>query len=661
MEVSKYRPEIDGLRAFAVVAVIINHFNRDLLPSGHLGVDIFFVISGYVITSSLAARTSASFGSFIGGFYERRIKRIIPALVFFVLVNSFLIALFNEFPERDLTIGIRSLMGISNITLYRGSWDYFSISNEFNPFMQTWSLGVEEQFYFIFPFLIWFSGFGKKTQNGSRNLLKIILGLSIISCFSFCYFYKFNQPAAYFLMQNRFWEMASGCITYLILEKRGSLLNTRKRKLASIFIILSIALTFTFPLHYAIFSTLLIIVLTNLLILLLDSSSCTYAILTNKYILRIGLLSYSLYLWHWGILAISRWTVGIHWWTVPIQIILIIVISNYSYRFIETPFRKASWGRTSLRTIIYGIVSLILSISSIITFQRIGTKYVVLQSKNTELLTPWWSDRDGNYIEKCHLQKEFKDEYLKSCLTSQGGRKNRLFLIGDSHARNYLGALRNLLSSHEVKYLTMGNRCGFYPLDLIEDKVEEKVFCSKYVRNIKNYLAKEANEGDIVFIGQSLSFHDYDMKASEKYFSFIRNFSLGLAEQKVAVVLLDGTAPPPAPYALMCYKEPWRPFPSLKVCSSGRDEVLNRYKKFDDLAKASSKKTINMFYSPLRDGLCEKDICSQFTSNGTQVWHDSGHITDSASRELSPILKQRLIENGFNDYFADKGLKLEYR
>lgn len=90
---SKYRPEIDGLRAFAVVAVIINHFNKDLLPSGYLGVDIFFVISGYVITSSLAGRKSKNFLDFVTGFYERRIKRLVPALVVFVLITSVLISL----------------------------------------------------------------------------------------------------------------------------------------------------------------------------------------------------------------------------------------------------------------------------------------------------------------------------------------------------------------------------------------------------------------------------------------------------------------------------------------------------------------------------------------------------------------------------------------
>ena len=155
---TSYRPEIDGLRAFAVIAVIINHFNKELLPSGYLGVDIFFVISGFVITSSLYQRTAQTFSEFLSGFYERRVKRLVPALVFFVLVMSLLICLFNPDPDLSLKTGLASLFGVSNFYLLKQSTDYFSSSTELNVFTHTWSLGVEEQFYLLFPLLAWCSG-----------------------------------------------------------------------------------------------------------------------------------------------------------------------------------------------------------------------------------------------------------------------------------------------------------------------------------------------------------------------------------------------------------------------------------------------------------------------------------------------------------------------
>ena len=153
---SRYRPEIDGLRAFAVIAVIINHFNKHILPGGYLGVDIFFVISGYVITSSLFGRTSNDFKDFISGFYERRIKRLVPALSVFVLTTSIAICLFNPWSGLSLQTGIMSLFGLSNLYLFANSTDYFALSADLNVFTHTWSLGVEEQFYILFPFFVWF-------------------------------------------------------------------------------------------------------------------------------------------------------------------------------------------------------------------------------------------------------------------------------------------------------------------------------------------------------------------------------------------------------------------------------------------------------------------------------------------------------------------------
>ena len=111
--VNRYRPEIDGLRAFAVVSVIINHLNKDILPGGYLGVDIFFVISGYVITSSLSGRSSTGFRDFIGGFYARRISRLVPALLAFVLIASTVICFFNPEPQDSLQTGFAALFGFS--------------------------------------------------------------------------------------------------------------------------------------------------------------------------------------------------------------------------------------------------------------------------------------------------------------------------------------------------------------------------------------------------------------------------------------------------------------------------------------------------------------------------------------------------------------------
>jgi peptidoglycan/LPS O-acetylase OafA/YrhL len=151
-----YRPEIDGLRAVAVAGVIANHFNRELLPGGYLGVDLFFVISGFVISLSLHANRRSGIGDFLIGFYARRLRRLVPALAVFLVVTSLLVSLVDPQPESSLEIGRSALFGFSNILFYRSSTDYFSSSTDYNAFTHTWSLGVEEQFYFFYPLLYWF-------------------------------------------------------------------------------------------------------------------------------------------------------------------------------------------------------------------------------------------------------------------------------------------------------------------------------------------------------------------------------------------------------------------------------------------------------------------------------------------------------------------------
>jgi len=154
-----YRPEIDGIRALALIAVIINHFEKSVLPSGFLGVDIFLAISGFAISSSLIHRPRQSFRHGVLDFYARRIKRLVPALVFCIVVTSALACLFDPSPGISLQTGLAALLGASNLYLFWQSTDYFAPSTELNIFTQTWSLGVEEQFYFLFPLLLWAAAF----------------------------------------------------------------------------------------------------------------------------------------------------------------------------------------------------------------------------------------------------------------------------------------------------------------------------------------------------------------------------------------------------------------------------------------------------------------------------------------------------------------------
>ena len=169
---SYYRPEIDGLRALAVLAVIIYHLDG-FLRQGFLGVDMFFVISGYVVSLSLINNHDTNWKTYLFAFYKRRIKRLMPAFLLCVLITSVFVALFISSGSDEINTtqetGLGSLFAVSNIVLYTQSLDYFKQQTELNLFTHAWSLGVEEQFYFIFPFLIGFVGLACIRKNNAHQ------------------------------------------------------------------------------------------------------------------------------------------------------------------------------------------------------------------------------------------------------------------------------------------------------------------------------------------------------------------------------------------------------------------------------------------------------------------------------------------------------------
>ncbi len=520
---SRYQPEIDGLRAFAVIAVIINHFNKDILPSGYLGVDIFFVISGYVITSSLSGRKSKSLGDFLLGFYGRRIKRLVPALVVFVLVASILICLFNPDPGTALKTGMASLFGLSNLYLFNQSTDYFAQSTELNPFTHTWSLGVEEQFYLLFPFLIWFSGFGRQAKNGARNLFVWISALTVASLTSFIYLYQSNQPAAYFLMPPRFWEMAAGCLIFIGFQKRANI-EQALEKVPPLLVIIAIVAVMLLPISWAVTATISMVLLSAILIACLKSGTAAFTIFTHKRVVYIGMISYSLYLWHWGVLSISRWSIGIHWWSTPLLLALMITLASCSFRWVETPVRRHTTNRL-WQVFFVAVISLISASLLLKAITRNATS--IYQGQPVAAKVPPFFKRTISgtaiSIENC---KKLTQASINSCSVPPLRKDAKsILLIGDSHASQWYPAIEQVRASKGIGIYT--HIAGwdppaqtYPPLKYLKADFTKKKWevINKYQYLMEERFFKESKPGDLIVLGSRLGGHfkDYSNKI---YFS----------------------------------------------------------------------------------------------------------------------------------------------
>ena len=352
----KYRPEIDGLRALAVLPVILFHAGFELFSGGFVGVDIFFVISGYLITTILIEDIEQNRFSLIN-FYERRARRLLPALFFVMLVCIPLawVLLHDESLNKFGSGLIGISLFISNIVFWQ-TQGYFSELAELNPLLHTWSLAVEEQYYILFPiflFLAW--------RAGKNIMFWVIVLFAIISLALSEWGWRNQAVANFYLAPTRAWELFAGSIAAFIVLKRGVQSNNFFSLTGVALIILSIFAydkTTPFPSLYALVPVVGVV----LLILYADKSTFAARLLSMKVFVGLGLISYSAYLWHQPLFAFFR----IHVKTVDIAlsesitlIIITFVIALLSWKIVELPFRNRQF-LTTKTTLLLSVVSLLL-------------------------------------------------------------------------------------------------------------------------------------------------------------------------------------------------------------------------------------------------------------------------------------------------------------
>jgi len=347
-----YRPELDGLRALAILGVLFFHLNLPFFDGGFLGVDVFFVLSGFLITRLIVKSIEAESFSFVD-FYIRRARRLFPALLFaafFTLIIGAFVLNPRHFRAAGET-GLFSVLSLSNIESWLSSGGYFDFASTVKPFLHYWSLSVEEQFYLIWPALILLC-FGMFKRRIGLMLLALI---SVLSFAGLVLLQENHYDAVFYLMPFRIWEFGLGAL--IAVMGIGSGLLEAPRTSGARSQIVSVGLTglgiciviFSFVYGHTIKhfgAQLMLASIGAVMIIAAAANPVSKYLLANPVFVYLGKISYSLYLWHWPIIVYLRYTVGLDlspMW-IGVAIALSLLCASLSYRFIEMPYRRP-WGQ----------------------------------------------------------------------------------------------------------------------------------------------------------------------------------------------------------------------------------------------------------------------------------------------------------------------------
>jgi peptidoglycan/LPS O-acetylase OafA/YrhL len=448
----KYRREIDGLRAVAVLPVLFFHSGSEWFKGGFVGVDIFFVISGYLITSIILAEKEA--GKFtLLTFYERRARRILPAL-FFVMLICLPFAWYWMLPYQLIDFG-QSLIGVpvfsSNVVFWLQS-GYFEAAAEKKPLLHTWTLAVEEQFYIIFPLLIiifWRRG---------KNWLAVLFAVAAVASIGLAEWGWWNHPVPnFFLAPTRAWELLIGsllAVYYPMLHRRRYLPPVSQLVSFAGFVLITYAIfNFDKDTPYPSTYTLIPTLGTALIILFSNPDTIVGRVLAHRWLVGIGLISYSIYLWHQPLFAFARirnFDVP-NSWLPSLLCVSSVVLAYLTWQYVERPFRdKQIVNRKVLFFSALSMSALMISIGTVFILKDgYASRY---PESDRYLASLSFSDQ------KWYVSRRFYDAQLSAF----DARNPKIFIVGDSYAMDFVNSYseNHYMRNASVSTLLVKAECG---------------------------------------------------------------------------------------------------------------------------------------------------------------------------------------------------------
>ena len=482
----QYRAEIDGLRALAVLPVILFHAGFEWFSGGYVGVDVFFVISGYLITTIIISEMAKDKFSIVN-FYERRARRILPAL-FFVMAVCIPFAWLWLTPN-DLKDFGQSLVAVStfssNILFWQES-GYFNTAAELKPLLHTWSLAVEEQYYILFPIFLMLTW-----RLGIKWILILLSTVFFISL-GIAQWGAYNYPSAnFFLLPTRGWELLVGVFAAFYLKYnthfKTHVLNQALSLLGFCLIVYSIIAfdeTTPFPSLYALVPT----IGTGLLILCAVPKTFIHKLLSLKFIVGIGLVSYSAYLWHQPLLAFARYRLlgDVSDLILIALCITSLVMAWFSWKFVEAPFRDAKvYSRRSIFLMSFFSIILSLSIGGLLHITK-GAEYrfpSYISFKDTAM-----HDSNGICFGRAHSY----------CNMSSMDKK--IVVVGDSTAQALASSISNMAPNFSVVPMLSAGCVLMQGYDLYKGPIKIEN-CSASVAEKKMQLIQSFDGAIVVYAG----------------------------------------------------------------------------------------------------------------------------------------------------------------
>ena len=630
----QFIPGVEALRGIAVLAVILYHFDQKLLPSGYLGVDLFFVISGFVVTGSLYKMRDLKFLTYLVTFYIKRFRRLYPVLFVFVVVTFLCLVLIDQYDKQTLRTGALSLVGLANLFLIYTGDDYFALHPDLNLFTHTWSLGIEEQFYLVLPLFLF--AFSRSTK------LRLCASLLVLFCSFAFYLYQHDDVVfQYYSPFTRGWQLIFGSVMFQFLVVS----NYRTPNVVSLVLFFFVIGMFIMSPEHIIITTPLISVCAGLLIYSLATNEHKW--LSSRYLVYVGTISYSLYLFHFPIIRLTNFP-GL-WNT--LTFVSLFAISALTYRFVERPFRYRKLG-TAPKTILLSslCVLVVAGFTSLIVFSYAG---------DFEKHGGPFSPPDRRILNQCTTQIN------QGCVFGSESGRPSLYFVGDSHSLMLSPTMVELNKKDGLGIYSMGTE-GLFTVSMITNR-KAPFSQQKQNRLILEFILSQGFEGDAVVVSNQLmnwfseTYNDdpklFRLMVQDKivdrqealliYFRELQKFSRMLDRKKMSLIIFapfpDFRNPPQD-----CYS----PFSSVfqarlvnKNCRTTRLEQDSRRQEIVNMLQNLANNTKNVKIIDPIEFVCDNNYCSPYIRS-KPVYLDDDHINYNLTPIVYSAIKQVMVVKG---------------